>query len=713
MAKMFNRARMTITSTGTGALSLGVAVAGYQTFSSAGAQNGDSVSYAIEDGLKWEIGTGQYNSVAGTLSRTVTQSFDGTTYGTSAISVTTSAQVFISPLAADLQYGTSAGNLVQLDGSARLPAVDGSLVTALNASNIASGTIAAARVPTLNQNTTGTAAGLSSTLVVGSGGTGTGTAFTAGSVVFAGTSGVYSQANSQLFWDNTNNRLGVGTATPIAKIQLSAGAGLTSLALQRTNTNTTGNIGGIGFMNSVGNYVSAINSAGDGGNTGGVLIFNTMTASTAVNPYDVTERMRIDSSGNVGIGAAPTNYGGGYTGFWIQGSTGGVIDLSTAGTRVGTFLNTSTDVTIGSISTVPFIFKTSNIERMRIDASGNLGLGVSPTSGWVSGAKVLAFDTSNNGGVSGNQSAIWNFANSIRVSNNAYFNGTNWVYTVTGQPPTTYYQVGGSHIWQTAASGTASNTFTFTQAMTLDASGRLLINPTDSETYSARLSVVSATATQCTIQIRNPGHGTSQIGYAATGSNLKIYNCYSTGTLAGGAGIDIDQSGNLLVGTTTTDDNSRFSVRQTGNACTASFYGSAPGGSVLMRIGTGQTFANAIWFYTSYTQGTGGTQAGTININGSATTYGTSSDISLKENIIPANSSLASILSLPVDQFDWKSDSVHVDYGYVAQKVIDYAPEIVIKGDIYSVDYGRITPRLIKAFQELAAKVQALEAKVQ
>jgi hypothetical protein len=346
-------------------------------------------------------------------------------------------------------------------------------------------------------------------------------------------------------------------------------------------------------------------------------------------------------------------------------------------------------------------------ERMRIDASGNIGIAVTP-SAWFANRKAFQVGS----GSSINASISVN--DFTEVGSNFYVNSGGADTYIATSTATKYRQLSGVHSWWTAISGSGPITWlNNAAAMTLDASGRLLINPTDSETFSARLSVVSATATQCTIQIRNPGHGTSQIGYAATGSNLKIYNCYSTGTLAGGAGIDIDQSGNLLVGTTTTDDNSRFSVRQTGNACTASFYGSAPGGSVLMRIGTGQTFANAIWFYTSYTQGTGGTQAGTININGSATTYGTSSDISLKENIIPANSSLASILSLPVDQFDWKSDSVHVDYGYVAQKVIDYAPEIVIKGDIYSVDYGRITPRLIKAFQELAAKVQALEAKVQ
>lgn len=47
-------------------------------------------------------------------------------------------------------------------------------------------------------------------VAVGDGGTGTSTQFTAGSVVFAGASGVYSQDNSNLFWDDSNNRLGIG-----------------------------------------------------------------------------------------------------------------------------------------------------------------------------------------------------------------------------------------------------------------------------------------------------------------------------------------------------------------------------------------------------------------------------------------------------------------------------------------------------------------------
>ena len=69
------------------------------------------------------------------------------------------------------------------------------------------------------------AASIAGTLGVGNGGTGTGTAFTAGNVIFAGASGVYSQApGTKLFWDNTNYRLGFNTNTPGYDIDIQSGA---------------------------------------------------------------------------------------------------------------------------------------------------------------------------------------------------------------------------------------------------------------------------------------------------------------------------------------------------------------------------------------------------------------------------------------------------------------------------------------------------------
>ncbi len=73
---------------------------------------------------------------------------------------------------------------------------------------------------TTNNLTVNGALTLASPLDVAQGGTGTNTAFTQGSLVFAGPSGVYSENNSGLFWDDTNQYFGIGTSTPGAYVDI-------------------------------------------------------------------------------------------------------------------------------------------------------------------------------------------------------------------------------------------------------------------------------------------------------------------------------------------------------------------------------------------------------------------------------------------------------------------------------------------------------------
>lgn len=114
------------------------------------------------------------------------------------------------------------------------------------------------------------------------GGTGTGTTFTAGSVVFAGALGVYSQDNTNYFWDNTNKRLGIGTATPTASLDLAASlAAASSLIVRAGVAPTVPNVGDV--WNDSTQLAFKINQAIGSIAYSGFLSGNTANSNTVVS----------------------------------------------------------------------------------------------------------------------------------------------------------------------------------------------------------------------------------------------------------------------------------------------------------------------------------------------------------------------------------------------------------------------------------------------
>lgn len=97
-----------------------------------------------------------------------------------------------------------------LAGTEVLPIVQGGVTEQVSVANLTAGRAVSAA-----------SLSLTTPLVVTSGGTGTGTAFTAGSIVFAGTSGVYTQDNGQLFWNDTTDKMSIGTNTTLRNARLS------------------------------------------------------------------------------------------------------------------------------------------------------------------------------------------------------------------------------------------------------------------------------------------------------------------------------------------------------------------------------------------------------------------------------------------------------------------------------------------------------------
>jgi len=139
---------------------------------------------------------------------------------------------------------------------------------------------------------------------------------TLGSVLFAGTGGLVSQDNANFFWDDTNNRLGIGTASPAYKLHvLNAGTPNSSTGAQAVLEDTTAfaaNVGGKFLMR--GKYDSAGNSTIAGmvsalktNATDGDWGFDLGLFTRANGSGDVAEHLRVTGDGKVGIGASAPN----------------------------------------------------------------------------------------------------------------------------------------------------------------------------------------------------------------------------------------------------------------------------------------------------------------------------------------------------------------------------------------------------------------------
>jgi len=295
-------------------------------------------------------------------------------------------------------------------------------------------------------------------------------------------------------------------------------------------------------------------------NSSGVL------AGSANLTWDGTNLTSTGFSGphNGTVGATTAN-----TGAFTTLSATGVATFS-AGTVSLPAITTSGDTNTGIFfpAADTIAFTEGGVESMRIDASGNLGLGVTP-SAWISSYRT--FSLGDSGFIS---SRIGASVNDVAVGVNWFRNsGGSFVYKANGFA-TNYGQQDGVHSWYNAPNNTsgAGAALTLTQAMTLDASGNLLVGAT-SVAIAERLNVVGGNG----IRVNEDGAGTKIItirsNYAGTAPAINVTtddpllfltNNTERARFTGSAG------GSLLMGTTTlrttgyTTGNSQYAMETTG-----------------------------------------------------------------------------------------------------------------------------------------------------
>ena len=144
-----------------------------------------------------------------------------------------------------------------------------------------------------------------------------------------------------------------------------------------------------------------------------------------------------------------------------------------------------------------------------IDTNQNVGVGVTP-SAWTSAFKALQV---------GAKGSLAYYNGTTYLSENFYNDGTSAKYLTTDYA-SQYNQTGGQHQWFTAPSSTAGNAITFTQAMTLDASGNLLVGQTTQSYSTVGFSVLGS---------GSGANGTVNSCLSTSTNATSSYNLYSTG----------------------------------------------------------------------------------------------------------------------------------------------------------------------------------------
>jgi len=217
------------------------------------------------------------------------------------------------------------------------------------------------------------------------------------------------------------------------------------------------------------------------------------------------------------------------------------------------------------------------------------------------------------------------------------------------------------------------------------------------------------------IDSQSNGAQYSRIGWSSGTGNPMIINNMGNDAIAisgtGDVGIgNTSPQTRLHTGPTTTITNV-FTARFAASNFFASggnsmFYVPDTAANIMM-FGSNQLGTNQIEFYHK-NPGTSQSYVGRISTSGSATSYVTSSDYRLKENIVPISDSISRLNQLKPSRFNFIEEPNKTVDGFIAHEVQNIVPEAIVgKKDAVN----KLVPLLVAAIQELEARVKELENK--
>ena len=428
----------------------------------------------------------------------------------------------------------------------------------------------------------------------------------------------------------------------------------------------------------------------------------------------------IDSSENVSIGYASPN-----AKFTIGTASGQNIEFYPENTTdTNMFQNYDrTDSAYQKIETraAEHIFSIGSSEKMRIDSSGNVGIGTTSPSSYLSNNLVVS--AANDGGIT---------IVSTNTSNGNYLSfadGTSGSDRVRGL-------VGYNHgtdflFFQTNAA----------EVLRIDSSGRLLVgfsaahSDTGSQSYYSKLIVKGNTYSSNTdgrIVMQNGVASTSMAN--DTGIGELIYTNGSGGDHAAikafgdGAGADNDYPGRLSFWTTADGAANPTERMRINNAGDVNINSSSLSGNMLSILVENSRTGNAILIQPESDatinamvfKNSSNANSGFIQYTSSSTSYATSSDYRLKENVTDMTEATTRLKQLKPKRFNWIIDESNTPVdGFLAHEVSSIVPQAVTgtkdavddegNPDYQGIDNSHLVPLLVKTIQELEARITTLE----